>query len=311
MGQDWNLVNVDKLRAFGYWGKMGEFFWDERPGVIDRLSTPVNPAEWPCLFTTGRPNSHAFDKVAYRTLASDCQKFRFEYLRFRLQRRSWAGSRIICLGDYARDLPQGLLSEEEMEKLEENADEMEEEGEDITDVSLLNRSLMVYQAQAASPWAGEELISSTRSRLTFRHKGFWEATPVARAWLSLDLKDFTLRRAQSTSPEDRWMLRNLTKKEFVIKSKGGTSEGFTQVLLSLISWSDDPSVSMVCDEADAEQLIRGPWAGDRIDVTLYSLHEQKKNTGWKNVTDEVLKLVKRLAEEEDGMGYRFLETLPF
>ncbi|KAF9066096.1 hypothetical protein BDP27DRAFT_1424234 [Rhodocollybia butyracea] len=273
MGQYWDLINVDKLKAFG-WGKMGEFFWRENMNVIDRLSTPVNPTEWPRLILNEdkrlvpvtqtatlltKLSTELLAAIAKELLEKDfldllsfamtCVKIwevtediRFEYLRFRLQERSWAGSRIICLGDYARDLPQGLLSEEDMEELEEMAEEMEEKGEEITDVSLLNRSLIMEDRR---PWgaSGEELIPGFRhilARREYRH-----TSPLGKTWLSLDLKHFTLRCAPSTSPKDRWMLRNLTKKEFVIRSTSGTSEGFMQVLLSLISWSFDYSVSMI------------------------------------------------------------------
>ncbi|KAF9075690.1 hypothetical protein BDP27DRAFT_1358335 [Rhodocollybia butyracea] len=243
------------------------------------------------------------------------ENIRFQYLRFILQKRIWAGSRIICLGEYARDLPQGLLSEEDMEKLKEKLkekpriqnrrrrvaelgdvteddSEIEDEmkKEDIADVTLLR------------------LVTSDSSRL--RTWELVDAGPVARAWLSLDLSTFTLRRAPSTSPSDCWMLRNLTKKEFVIKSQGGTTDGLLQVLLSLISWSNDSSLSTRFDETDAEKLIRGPWAGDRIEATLHSLHEHGENPDWKNITDEVLKFVERLAEkdlDEDS----FLDTPPF
>ncbi|KAF9073890.1 hypothetical protein BDP27DRAFT_1318332 [Rhodocollybia butyracea] len=345
MGQDWNLTNVDKLTSFKSWGKMGEFFWEEQQNFIDRLTAPVNPAEWPHLVLNKDKRSAAVAQTATLLtklpielllaiakelleenfldllwFAMTCVKIwevtediRFEYLRSRLQERSWAGSRIICLGNYAEDLPQGLLSEEDVRKLQEmeedDEDKDEAENEDNAELSLLNRSLTRYPL--AFDWFGRECDALIPDARYLLGGDYWCAGPLGKAWLSLNLVNFTLRHAPSTPRMDRWMLRNLTKKEFVIRSKEGTSGGLLQVLLSLISWSNDSSISMVCDEADAEKLIRGPWAGDRIDVTLYSLHEQEKNSDWKNVTDEVLKLVERLAEKDVGAKDDFLETLPF
>ncbi|KAF9073886.1 hypothetical protein BDP27DRAFT_1318325 [Rhodocollybia butyracea] len=236
---------------------------------------------------------------------------RFLYLRIGLQRKSWSGDRIILLGSSAEDLPQGLLTEEDREKLKEMAeiqessdeesldhhegsDESSDEGSDESsnegsdhssdnDMSLLIRALRLME----SPCLTHEY------RLRYR---VYDAIPEAIQWFSLQLSHFT---CKSSRKEDRWMLRNLTKKELVIKSKGRTSRGLMQALFLLSCWSNDYSF-MRCDGADA---VRGSWAGDRADVTLYSLHELQHKD------DPVLAFLGRVAEN-NGL-YFFDNVLPF
>ncbi|KAF9073889.1 hypothetical protein BDP27DRAFT_1444825 [Rhodocollybia butyracea] len=233
---------------------------------------------------------------------------RFLYLRNGLQRLSWNGNRIILLGDYTRELPQGLLTEEDRKELkmmaeiqkshsddEEGSNEGSDGDLDDDDVSLLDYALHEMES---------EHLTDSFSRCHLRRAEYGEI-PEAFQWFLLPLSKFTC----TSSTEDRWMLRNLTKKEFVIKSKGRASSGLVQALFSLISWSNARAISMACDDADAERMVRGPWAGDRIDVTLYSLHEHKNDPGWKDITSEVLAFLERLAKNDNE---EFLEEiLPF
>ncbi|KAF9066094.1 hypothetical protein BDP27DRAFT_1331196 [Rhodocollybia butyracea] len=331
MGQYWTLVNIDKAQvASEHWGKLGEFFWSSHSKVLDRLSTAVNLSEWPKLMSKDKCSPAAqtasfLTKLPVELLQAiaksligdfaDLMSFsltcltmwevaegvRFLYLRTELQRRSWNGNRIILLGDYTRRLPQKLLTEEDREMLKEKAEIYDEEGSDDgsdngfgdADVSLLNRAS--HEMEENYLHYGDGVRNRIYGLAYYRY-----VVPEAREWFYLDISRMTLRHAPSTTEaEDRWMLRNLTKQEFVIKSKGTTPSALAQALFSLISWSDDPSISMCCDDADAGRMVRGPWAGDRIDVTLYSLHEHKNDPDWKDITKDVLVFLGRLAKGDD------------
>ncbi|KAF9066093.1 hypothetical protein BDP27DRAFT_1424232 [Rhodocollybia butyracea] len=331
MGQYWRLVNIDKVETFGsgHWGKLGACFWYASQGVLDRLSTAVNPYRWPKLMSKDKRSpavqtsmlliklppellqaiakSLMGDFASLMAFSFTCvtmwevtEDVRFLYLRTELQYRSWEGNRIIFLGDYTRDLPQGLLTGEDREKLNEWAEIMKsrshyEPPDDVSeDVSLLNRALHNMEDEFLTDYL------------------VYTDIPEAYRWSNLRFTGFTLRCAPSTSPENRWMLRNLTKKEYVIRSTAGISSdsGLTQALFSLICWSDDSSISMECDDADRERMIRGPWAGDRIDLTVDSLHDHKNDSAWRDITKDVLVFLEKLAKSDDCK--RFLEdVLPF
>ncbi|KAF8901888.1 hypothetical protein CPB84DRAFT_1776933 [Gymnopilus junonius] len=79
MGQYWAFVNVDSRQRTGFLGKLGEFFFsDETDDLMYLLAIPVCP-----LRTWSR------DPVMAGT---------------------WAGNRVICLGDYARTWPEEKVS---------------------------------------------------------------------------------------------------------------------------------------------------------------------------------------------------------
>ena len=66
---------------------------------------------------------------------------------------------------------------------------------------------------------------------------------------------------------------------------------FTLNTLILIntSWSDDPSCSIRC----SFEIVPGPWAGDRFDVTSITELESEGDL-WKDVTDEQVERVSEI-----------------
>ncbi|EED85121.1 predicted protein [Postia placenta Mad-698-R] len=150
MGQWWMLANLDKRENFGTWGKLGEFFYDDFETLIEFILTPFpHPAPDSALakhkpyvrtMETGKAlgrldlpgeilhfifdNITSFQDALFLTLATPLlEPFGHQrmYELICLCQQRWKGDRIICLGDYARtdDLPEGLLSETELQELQD------------------------------------------------------------------------------------------------------------------------------------------------------------------------------------------------
>jgi hypothetical protein len=208
MGQYWQLINLDKRQTFGHWGKLLEFIHSSEPStVVPYLTIPIT------ALPASVENSHLIG--------------------------SWAGDRIICVGDYVDSyLPDGMLTEDEINE------------------------------------AGE--------------KNVYE---VAREYT--EVTSFDLPRLPDAFGHDRvWVLRNLSKREFVrnnalgdkttnILGPAGGDPGLGDALLSRICWSSDPSGSKdLCDD-----ITYGVWAGDRFDIQPIDTVENEDD--WKDVSEEV------------------------
>ncbi|KAF8823600.1 hypothetical protein HHX47_DHR9000326 [Lentinula edodes] len=315
MGQYWRIMNIDNEESTGGLGKLGEFFWYSSE-IISYLKTPpVIPSSFltssgifeeksqkrkedPTSIILSLPNElllaiaeelleEYLDLICF-SLTCSCiwdvtEQVRYRSLYSRLKTRSWAGGRIILLGDYAGALPKGLLTDAEKKQ-------SELQGHDDDDLG----ALLYYYADekferprpANIPLLTDKRIQANR----ILHKellGYSQREPFS-PWIWL-WGDFT----PSRSPQDRWIVRNLTKQEYVIKTR---SRNLTQVLYCLIGCSDDPSVSM----RGGELLIHGAWAGDRIDITLVSFHkrEHEDESGWTDITAGVKKTLEELAARE-------------
>nr|VWO96909.1 Homocitrate synthase [Ganoderma boninense] len=70
--------------------------------------------------------------------------------------------------------------------------------------------------------------------------------------------------------------------------------------LSRICYSQDPSMAMACSEKVEKQLVKGPWAGDRLRIMsaddMPPLHGGKE---WKDVTEEVNRMLRHLWRAND------------
>ncbi|KAE9402983.1 hypothetical protein BT96DRAFT_973929 [Gymnopus androsaceus JB14] len=315
MGQSWKFISLDNAQRIGHgsMGKMGEFFWEEN-SIITLLIAPVVPASFleddtldlsPKLDTSNElapiltlpPElllliteyliSNYVDVLCLSLTCpimwSATSRIRYLSLSTKPRRQSWAGSRLICLGGYAEDLPTGFITSSDLEQMDKklgNPTVFEEDDgpTEPRDLALLYRASYAYFSAAERP-----TISRTSEK-----RDFWP---------------------EPKSNGDRWMLRNLSKKEFVIKNrlKGGM-HGLIQALYTLISWSDDASISMQCEEEVSDAIICGPWAGDRIDVTLRSVHDsEKEGESWKDITVRVAGVVDGLSKSDYRGKFKFDE----
>ncbi|KAJ3820652.1 hypothetical protein EV361DRAFT_872460 [Lentinula raphanica] len=109
-------------------------------------------------------------------------------------------------------------------------------------------------------------------------------------WLAFSFYDFLPTKEKG----DNWMIRNFTKREYVI-----SVYHLTQMLYSLIGHFASGSPT-------GGWLAHGDWAGNRIDITLVSIHKRDHGDGsdWKDITDGVKEKLRALFREE-GCEHRF------
>ncbi|KAJ2784318.1 hypothetical protein H4R18_001204 [Coemansia javaensis] len=142
MGQYWDIVCVDTLEVTGGLGKLHEVVYsDSLAKEMERIlaAAPVRPpsllplgVELVAGYATKRLSpieklpEEILDKISsfigselcLEWFAMACLRFLEAYYRetFRRYRKTsgqWAGKRIICIGDYAKDYPPGFLTPEE------------------------------------------------------------------------------------------------------------------------------------------------------------------------------------------------------
>ncbi|KAJ3712761.1 hypothetical protein DFJ43DRAFT_50582 [Lentinula guzmanii] len=336
MGQYWKLINIDNQQTTGYIGNLGEIFWYKNSVITTLLIAPVIPPHFKSkpavskarilevqndstvptatLLTLPSEILHCIaeelmdDYLALICFSLTCvtmweltHPVRYRVLESELKNKSWAGGRIILLGDYARGLPKGMLTAEEIEQLilnhgdEELSDEYSDDDEHVPDNKMDYRlGRLLEDASENFQQVSLKLnISILDDKRVWNHRSLYRQLlnfpPRFRHWFSFEWRQFIPNEAEGGS----WMVRNFSKREFVAKF---SPRNLTQVVFSLIGRSDDPSISMF----EGDWLIDGAWTGDSIDITLASIHEQEHEheTDWKDITAEVKQKLEALAKSE-------------
>ena len=225
MGQYWQVLNLVKrqIPSKGHWGKLGECLFNGSPDtLVPLLKQP-------------------FDADPHATNSNSALP----------PEKSWAGDRIICLGDYHEDLPNGLLSISEQEELDKA-----DGGEGTTLYSFADK---YYQ-----PVNG--ISAFKRPQLSGGH------------WIlrNLSKHEYVREEAIKVASMER-MSNNRSSKEI----------GLGQVVLSRICWSTDNSCAMSYYKKD---IHRGVWAGDRFDITtINQVVVGDSGKQWTDVSDKVAK----------------------
>ncbi|KZT22184.1 hypothetical protein NEOLEDRAFT_1181081 [Neolentinus lepideus HHB14362 ss-1] len=211
-----------------------------------------------------------------------------EHIRTHMVR--WEGDRLMCIGDYARDLPEGTLTEEEIEKLEE-------------DPKCRGR---LYHYAYENYDSYHEITSYFRMALNEFEESL---EPVeAKGWARLCEP---LRKACSGYYDnrdylynDQWILCNLSKQEYVrgscLKDMAGRALSLGDVLLSQICWSQDDSTAL----RYRGPIHEGRWAGDRFAVeSLEDFEKRDDPEDWDDVSQEVIKQTMDIWRAEHGRGW--------
>jgi hypothetical protein len=239
-----------------------------------------------------------FLSVTCQSLWSRGREEIYRHVRLIAASLSWAGGRIICVGDYLEndDIPDHLLSPEEkaeFTRLDDNKDE-DEDGE--------SQHYTLYNY----PWAesaGDRAIFSVRRLFeSYMLSGplGWRGHSVLRSLVNTEF--------EYAPPEPApAMLRNLSRHQYVRESalvswreaaqaeiKETRDVGFGHIVLSRICFSTSGSVAMVYDG----DIHRGVWAGDRLDIVAESEFSDDDRSAWTDVSDEVLKEMEAIWRSE-------------
>ncbi|EIW75259.1 hypothetical protein CONPUDRAFT_169644 [Coniophora puteana RWD-64-598 SS2] len=311
MGQYWMFLNLDRHEQVGGLGKLGEFFGDgsTNRSIATRLCRlrplpkipRIQPSEvestnieFPKRGLLALPNEillHIADVVRSSTdlvcFAATCHRFWYlcsPAIETAMKTVSWAGCRIIGLGDYMQndDLPAGMLTDAEQAAL--GGLKPDEDGERP---SLYNHARENYP---------DAIVSSSFSRVRNAYLRPLEKRGIKGAPMAAIERMCT--------PVEPTVLRNLSKKLYVsaaaidalnkeISQKFDGEWAYTlgDALVGRICWSSDPSCSM---PENCDDITRGPWAGDAFDMTSMEIFQKEADfSQWVDAKDEVCEALLR------------------
>ncbi|KAJ3726843.1 hypothetical protein FB446DRAFT_735265 [Lentinula raphanica] len=334
MEEYWRVFNIDKGNTKSQ-TTLEESFWHNNDDkTITLLTTPIIPSCY--LFRTvvsrarkGKANSSANDFTATTLLllppellfaiAEELEDYldliffsvtcvaiwelthpiRYRMIFDEVKQKSWAGCRVIFLGDHTETVPNGMFTDEEKayyrKILPNDVDDDIDEPSDTDNVKLgRHLSCAPYDFASlildTSPGARSNRWHRSNPR---RSKALMNlrASDLLKPWLTFDLNDFMPSKAKG----DNWLIRNYTKRQYVIT----LPSHFTQMLYSLIG-------HFASGSPRGGWLEHGDWAGNKIDIALASMHKQEygDDSDWKDITDGIRKKLRSLCREE-GYENRF------
>ncbi|KAI1129075.1 hypothetical protein F5Y10DRAFT_162197 [Nemania abortiva] len=234
---------------------------------------------------------------------------------------AWAGKNLVSVGDDVEpgDFPPSLFSADELEaefaafrQLQIDIPDYKDYDEELVPEEPF--TLWHFTYKAVSRTSRVELGVNNRRLMIIGScsEGSIKEDP---AWPCVR-KQFYVEETTYLPPDEEWILRNLTAKQIVRSEAIALSPdyihgpnieflGFGEVILSRVSWSTSPSVSM----EDTTNISRGVWAGHRFDITTRSKHEtETRGEGWTDVSDEVKKEIANIWENEYGPDWRDVIT---
>ncbi|KAI0636612.1 hypothetical protein C8Q77DRAFT_513804 [Trametes polyzona] len=325
MGQVWDILDVDGMRLVGGSMKLGEFFWEGDFWHVEALRVPasdlkidellrgpVNPQRASLLFRLSvelfdaivtevfDDNQEISDNYPFLCLAVTC-KIALSHTRKRIlecHRRTYsplALHRLICLGEYTRVLPQGMLNADEIQEILEFCEKQRER----------------YGPEECAPPGQVDLSSFAREYYLECREGLREYRRRSKAD-ELSPMDASLLAAVASGyfPKDQpWALCNVTNREYIREAAAvDLCRGLPvpkdtmdppelwHFILATICWSQDSSIALQTSKKDAKKLAQGRWAGGRLAIVLQDRMDEEAGSGpaWTDVTDEVGALVKRL-----------------
>ncbi|EIW75276.1 hypothetical protein CONPUDRAFT_169653 [Coniophora puteana RWD-64-598 SS2] len=310
MGQYWMFLNIDRREEKSY-GKLGEFFSDGRTGrniaarlcqlrplpKIPRIQsddagiTDTESVERGLLSLPDEIICHIIndiesleDFVCFAATCHRCWDICIPFLEKCIRSLSWAGCRIIGLGDYVGhdDLPPDILTEDEQAELA-----TAKPGK-YGPVSLYSYARTYY---------GEAVLCS-------RLEDFTDGLLSDLIQRGLVGAPFVAIKTMCT-PFEPTVLRNLSKKLYVradtidaLNEELPQREWFWDhkayslgdALVSRICWSSDPSCSM---RAHCKDITRGPWAGDAFDITsMEEFQKQEDFSQWVDAKKDVCRALR-------------------
>lgn len=216
----------------------------------------------------------------------------------------WAGTRIICLGEYndANDLPSGV-TEEEKDSIKAGFWEdpnvyLEDWGEEYANEE-------VPEALADAIERGVRLLKAVdfqpRPYMEFGGPIVYHSNHLPEQ-MGTEAIRFVLKGPFHDDDPSQWVLRDITAREFVRadgliaafhdsddfeiqRNRNGPHFGFPDLgdaALRRICYSTDTST------APCAGINRGVWAGHRLDICTMKRHHLLSDTEWKDVTEDVI-----------------------
>lgn len=205
----------------------------------------------------------------------------------------WANLEIVCAGENTEpdDYPPIFSSDEKLRAITQNK-YIEYDPNTSEIISVRPATLYDYTEVRVSQVQDEPCMLSEIFRL--REHLISRQLCTTADLIALGLRPRSNREFFPT--DEPWILRNLTKKQFVraeaialkpafIHGPNIDVIGFGEVLLMRICWSSAPAVGI----ADPTNICRGVWAGHRFDITTLARHQRKTRDekDWVDVSDEV------------------------
>ncbi|KAF8059622.1 hypothetical protein FPV67DRAFT_1674905 [Lyophyllum atratum] len=316
------------------------YIWDKRMALPEEsLANATLPAE---LVRMILEEIEDFAEMICFVLT--CQRY-FEIGRPILEARleelltcSWAGNRLICIGDYAvaNDFPEGMLTEDEQELIDEEFDDC-----DAGDVDTLIYEQLRFVQNLQPDWDLNQkrtIFNPKGMKLLYHFMFLREKNPSPnsgrpRVGSGDGRRDVqVIERLTKVTPRafpDRtqlpetygsYVLRNLTTKEYIrgdaVREAWNTPNmpylralRFMHLLILRITWSSEMSLSVAYE--GPIQVHRGVWAGHRFDFSdIKTVQDGEGAIGdWKDVSkvaiDELVAIFEREADDlNEQWSYR-------
>ncbi|KAJ6007833.1 hypothetical protein N7540_011809 [Penicillium herquei] len=208
----------------------------------------------------------------------------------------WAGERIICVSDQSnpRDFPPGLLSPTEQEDLIE-----------LNHVQDLNNFSIKHKWKKIGGPPLSQRLQEWFKEYSAQHP----MSNADRIEINTGLKPELLEFYPRNQP---WVLRNLTTKEYVRGEAIALKDsfihgphidviGFSEVLISRISWS-----SLPVEVGHGKNMSHGKWAGHRFEIApLSSLKNCTDSADWVDVSNELLRELDFIVTSQKGDDWRY------
>ncbi|KAJ6488964.1 hypothetical protein C8R45DRAFT_827084, partial [Mycena sanguinolenta] len=204
----------------------------------------------------------------------------YRRVRLLISALSWAGDRIVCVGDGLQngDIPQHILIQGEKKKF--TRQKTAPDDDDPAQHHTLDSYPFRYLRYESAEFSMCELLM----RLNLPYHVYESFLPLV---------DFSYTTSQGTQLA-MTILRNLSRRQYVRewalspwRVRSGRT-GFGEIVLSRIGCSSGPSASM---EYKGD-IHCGVWAGDRFDIVssewLEGLDDSNDDGPWTDVSEEVL-----------------------
>ncbi|KAF8916448.1 hypothetical protein CPB85DRAFT_1432131 [Mucidula mucida] len=364
MGQPWTIFNIDKGSCIDYLEKYGEFFTNGRTAAC-HIATLLSSAgvKFPKDPLDGQPYTELrkykssktgicdlpcelhyaifaelrdpVDVVAFYITASHFWRvglphYKALFTEHVRQTYDWSGDSLICMGRYAKDWPEGLITDEWYES--RKASYISHDGREpyrICDLLLMFSQDLCDRQKEWPKFEFDHRCQLTKwNRLSrerqqrfrkFKSAAFEEDDgptndlpeflPMYKYDFSPWLRLYTTRRVYALGNGEPVVLRNLSKKVYVrqdalaLKSDNDASVhymSFGSLVLARIAWSNDSSMAM--EYATNHDLHRGVWAGDRFDTA--SVDDVEHDDQWTDVSAAARKELEEIWESEFGSNWQ-------